>query len=288
MSKSYYLIFTFLLITQTTISQNLNGPALKDIPHEVFVNDGKNDFDKIFYKDETIEKHVRILHGNAETPHELSIESNSFDDYWSYYKNSWHLIRFKKDQEPFLVFIGKRSPFDEREYVEFYNPRNPVEEAIIYIAQAVPLAYKRHPFTGELILYLHEYPCCGFSSHNILTLRQIYDEIKSTNRFFIGRDLGDMVGPFFPNKVKFDKEYHTLKERTELRWSPAVVEEKAFVGRTESNLIIHYEKGATYKILHDNGNWLFVIFYSGIAHELSKVMHYTNFLHTGVYGWIKK
>src|SRR5690554_1337005 len=109
------------------------------------------------------------------------------------------------------------------------------------------MCYITNSFTDELILFVHRYPCCKSASHNIFNIRQINENIKFHDRFFVGRDTGDMVGPFFPERVNHDGKYHFLTKKTELRWSPAVFSENAFEGWTESNLMIPYNKGAMYK-----------------------------------------
>ena len=97
-----------------------------------------------------------------------------------------------------------------------------------------------------------------------------------------------MVGPFFPDSVQQPKEYKQLTAKTTLRWSPATVNNNAFIGRAKSNVIIHYNEGAVYKVLHENEGWQFVIMFNGIAEEQSSVLNYTNFENRPVYGWIKR
>ena len=284
--KKYFVYFVTLLFFQSIYSQV--NPTLVNIPHEVFVNGGSNDFDKILFSDETLAEKVKILHSYDELGHELSVVTNTFEQYWARYGKQWSYIQFKEDTPPLLLFMGLISHDDEREYVEIFNINKDRNERMLFSDVGKLLAYKKHPFTEELILFVHKYPCCKSASHNIYRIRQINENLQFTDRFFVGRDIGDMVGPFFPKEVKHDGKYYYLTKRTELRWSPAVVSKNAFEGWTESNLIIHYNEGAMYKILHHQGEWLFVLFFNGIAEEQSMMLNYTNFGNKGVYGWIKK
>ncbi|PWH87185.1 hypothetical protein [Brumimicrobium oceani] len=280
---SILLIFTALI---SNYYAQVN-PNLVHIPHEVFVNDGITSFDKILSQDETIEEKVKILHSYNELGHDLTIQTNSFEEYWSRYKSLWFYITLKQGEQPFLLFKGLKNDLDEREYVEIFNIEKQRNQRSLFSDVGRLLAYKLHPKTNEVILYIHKYPCCKSASHNVYRIRKVQDNLKVSDRFFVGRDSGDMVGPFFPEKVSFSDKYHTLDEKTALRWSPAVVSENAFEDWTESNLMVHYEKGAVYQILHEKNNWQFVVFFNGIAEEQSMVLNYTNFKNKGVYGWIQ-
>ncbi|HZH85861.1 MAG TPA: hypothetical protein VFD77_01000 [Brumimicrobium sp.] len=284
--RKYIVCFVSILIIQSTHSQV--NPTLVNIPHEVFVNGGSDDFDKILFQDESLAEKVKVLHTYNELGHDLTVQTNSFEQYWARYKSQWSFIQFKEGATPLLLFSGLKNNLDEREYVEIFSLEAERNNRLLFGEVGNLLAYKRHPFTNEIILFVHKYPCCKSASHNIYRIRQLNDKLHFTDRFFVGRDIGDMVGPFFPKEVKDNGKYSFLKERTELRWSPAVVTKNAFEEWTESNLIIHYNEGAMYKVLHDQGEWYFVIFFNGIAEEQSMMLNYTNFGNKGVYGWIKK
>ncbi|HLW29995.1 MAG TPA: hypothetical protein VKX29_03995 [Brumimicrobium sp.] len=279
-----YIISTFII--QSVYTQV--NPTLVDIPHEVFVNGGSDNFEKILFKDESIAEKVKILHSYNELTHDLTVQTSLFEQYWERYKKQWSYIRFKESEAPLLIFTGLKNALDERQYIEIFNMNNERDHRMLFSDVGVLLAYKNQTFTDEIILFVHKYPCCKSASHNIYRIRQVNEKLHFTDRFFVGRDRGDMVGPFYPNKVNHEGKYYFLEERTELRWSPAVVSENAFIEWTNSNLIIHYNKGAMYKILHDQGEWLFVLFFNGIAEEQSMMLNYTNFQNKGVYGWIKK
>ena len=279
-------LFLLFAISISSYQAQVN-PNLVSIPHEVFVNDGKSDFDKILSQDTSIEEKVKILHSLNELSHDLTVQTNSFDEYWEQYKSQWFYVSFNKNKSPFLLFKGLKNDTDEREYVEIFDLEKERNFRGLFSDVGVLLAYKIHPLTNEVILYVHKYPCCKSASHNIYRLRRVEDGLKINDRFFVGRDSGDMVGPFFPKKVDFSDKYYKLGEKTEVRWSPAVVDENAFDNWAETNLIIHYNEGALYKTLYEKNDWQFVVFFNGIAEEQSRVLNYTNFKTKGVYGWIK-
>lgn len=280
-----FLGFTFVL-SQLIFSQE--NPTLVEIPHEVFVNKGANNFDEILIQNQSIKEKVKKLHAFDELGHELTVRTNTFEEYWETYSESWYLIQFKKDRPPLLLFKGYKFYNDEREFIDIFDIEQPQGKRLQFSEVGRLLAYKINPHTKELVLFTHKYPCCRSASHNIYTLRQINNKIVQNDRFFVGRDRGDMVGPFFPDTVSHSKEFERLKERKALRWSPDVVEKDALIGWSPSNLIIHYNEGALYKVLGEQDGWQFVLFFSGIAEEQSLMLNYTNFLHKGVYGWIKK
>lgn len=262
-------------------------PSLVEIPVEVFINKGKSTIKDIFIEHENTKEEVRSLFEQKEIVHELTGDGADFESYWEAFGNQWHWIRFRENESPLLLFLGLNSFTDEREYVEIYNPEKKKNSRLFAKAGRL-IAYKRHPLTKELILFSHKYPCCRSASHNIFTIRRVYDEIKVKDRFFIGRDSGDMKGPFFPDSVHYNGKYEKLTERALLRWSPEVVTENAFEQRARTNAIIHYEKGAIHKVLAQKGKWKYVIMYSGIAEETSPVINHVNFKYKGVYGWIKQ
>lgn len=282
------ILFLFVILI-TTYSYSQNDPTLVNIPHKVFVNGGQNDFKKILYQDDSIRIKIKTLYANKELyGFDFLMDESNFTEFWEHYKNQWFSIKFREDRSPLLLFKGLKNKNDEREYIEIYDFSKSQDKILLFSSVGKLLAYKYQPFTDGLILFVHQFPCCHSASHDIYRIREINDGLQYTSRFFVGRDKGDMAGPFFPEKVNFDGHYHKLKKKTELRWSPAVVNKDAFLDWTDSNLIIHYNRGALYKILGDNGDWQFVLFISGIAEEQSMMLNYTNFKNKGVYGWIKK
>ena len=278
-----YIFLSFILISKLGNAQVKT--SLEDIPVNVFVNDGNTNVESIMFDADNTKSKVKILFDKKEIIHELTGPNSSFDRYWEAFGSQWKWVRFRKNESPILLFTGLNSYTDEREFVELYDPE--LEKSRLFAESGRIIAFKRHPLTNELILYTHKYPCCRYSSHNIFTIRYINKEIKSKDRFFVGRDSGDMVGPFFPDSVSFDGKYKRLEEKTLLRWSPKIVETNAFLERAHTNAIIHYEKGALYKELARQGEWIYVLMLNGISEEASAVINHVNFTNKGVYGWIK-
>jgi hypothetical protein len=280
----YTLLFTLLVynisFSQATIS-------LVNVPADVFVNKGKTTFDSILYVTNDIQKQVEKIYNNKDLSHEFTRGDYTFEKYWEVFGNQWFWVKLKPKMPPFLLFRGIISFFDEKEYIELYDVNKP-EDNLIYASSGNLLAYKEQPFTKETILFIHEYPCCQSASHNIIQVRYANGEARTKDRFFVGRDDGNMVGPFFSETVEQPKEYKKLNTLTTLRWSPATVNYNAFIGRAKSNVIIHYNEGALYKVLHEKEGWLFVVMFSGITKEQSTVLNYINFINRPVYGWIKK
>lgn len=285
MYKTLFLL-TFLFLNTCLFAQK--DPELVHIPAQVFLHNVKTNFQPILYTDSTLKAKVAFLHAHNELRHDLSVRTNNFDEYWDVFKNSWHFIKMRKDTAALLLFTGLKNYYDERGYVQLFDLSKKQMQQCVFSSVGNLLAYKIQPNTGGIVLYVHEYPCCHSASHNIKILRQLNGKIQVRKRFFVGRDKGDMVGPFFPKTAMYDSIYHTLTKKTALRWSPAVVNHDAFSPWSNSNLIIHYEKGAIYKVLGKQDGWLFVLMLSGISHEQARVINYTNFEFTGVYGWIKE
>lgn len=278
-----YIVLSILLTPIFAFSQV--KPSLQDIPVGVFVNDGNTNISKVFTDLNETKAKVQVLFDKQEMIHELTGPNASFERYWEAFGSQWKWVRFREEDSPLLIFTGLNSYTDEREFVEIYDPER--KKSRLFAEPGRLIAFKKHPFTDEIILYSHRYPCCRYSSHNIYVIRYVNDEIKSKDRFFVGRDSGDMVGPFFPDSVSFTGTYKKLESKTLLRWSPEVVESNAFLERAHTNAIIHYEKGAIYKELAVQGKWTYVLMLNGISEESSPVINHVNFKNKGVYGWIR-
>lgn len=287
--KIHKLLILLLAVLYLNLVKG-ESATLTEIPANVFVENGKTDFDILWLSDCDIKSEVEkifntpnlLFHQGAKT----ESPSNSFLTYWEKQKDNWKAIRFQKNGELSLIFTGKTFEYDIKENIEIYH-QNEKTFKLVWSENGRLVAYHIHPYTKEILLFQHKYPCCQSSSHNLFRIRLINNEIISNNRFFVGRDTGDMVGPFFPEKAVHDRTFHELKEITTLRWSPAKIDSNAFVNRSESNEIIRYNKGASYKILARQNNWLFVLMFSGIMEGPSAVMNYMNFINVPVYGWIK-
>lgn len=281
-------LFLFITLILTTFSTRANSISLVDVPVDVFVNKGKTNFDSIFYKTE-IESMVKELFEEGILYHDYTLEihpNSNFKTYWSVFKDKWNLVDLNNDGNGELIMQGLTTVFDEKEFIEIYKKLDG-KWTKIHGEVGRLLAYKIHPNTKKIILYQHRYPCCNSASHNIITVRMIRNKIVSTSRFFVGRDNGDMVGPFYPDTVNYRAAFLQLKKKTLLRWSPEVVNKNAFRGYSETNAIIHFDKGAYYKILHNGDKWHFVLMYSGIINEQAIVINALNFVNKPIYGWIE-
>ena len=280
-------LFMFITLILSTFSTSANSISLVDVPVDVFVNKGKTNFDSIFYKTE-IESLVKELFEEGILYHDYTLEvhpNSNFKTYWSVFKDKWNLVDLNNDGNGELIMQGLTTVFDEKEFVEIYNKLDG-KWTKIHGEVGRLLAYKIHPNTKKIILYQHRYPCCNSASHTIITLRMIRNKIITSSRFFVGRDSGDMVGPFYPDSVNYGFAFLQLKKNTLLRWSPEVVSKNAFRGYSETNAIVHFDKGAYYKILYNGDKWHFVLMYSGIVDEKAVVINALNFVNKPVYGWI--
>ena len=70
------------------------------------------------------------------------------------------MIDLNADAIPEIVFSGYSDPSDDREFMEVYSINNGKGERI-YREIGHLLAYKSNPNTNEVLLYHHQYPCCG-------------------------------------------------------------------------------------------------------------------------------
>jgi hypothetical protein len=264
--------------------------TLTQIPAQVFAEGGKTDIANLWQTDFDVKSAVETLFYTSNMLlHEGSITdnpNNTFEAYWSNKSKNWKAIRFQEKGEISIVFIGKTFTSEIKENIEIYHVINGKYKQI-WSEYGKIIAYHIHPYTKEIILFQHQYPCCESSSHNVFRIRLLNNNVHVRKRFFVGRDKGDMVGPFFPESADHSSDFHYLPEVTILRWSPAEVTENAFINRSESNEIISYNKGASFKILAQQDGWLFVLMFSGIMEGQSAVINYMNFLNTPVYGWIK-
>jgi hypothetical protein len=282
---SIYTLLISLLVSPLSFSQKSTASLVR-VPANVFVNKGETTFDSILYVNDSIIYAVEELFDSSELTHEFTLDGSKFSKYWEVFGNQWYWVKIKPNEPPFLLFKGIVSFLDEKEYVEIFDIRKEAKNRI-YANSGHLLAYKEHPFTKEIVLFVHEYPCCQSASHNIIQVRYVNDTIRVKKRFFVGRDHNDMVGPFFPDAVEQPKDYKQLTSKITLRWSPEMVTNNAFAGRAKTNVIIHYNEGAVYKVLHQDKGWQFVVMFNGIAEEQSSVLNYTNFINRPVYGWIK-
>lgn len=279
----------FISIILAGFFSNANSISLVDVPVNVFVNGGKTNFDSIFHKTE-IQSLVKEIFEEGILFHDYTLEvhpNSNFKTYWSVFQDKWNIVDLNNDGEGELILQGLTTAFDEKEFVEIYKKFDG-RWTKIHGEVGRLLAYKIHPNTKKIILYQHKYPCCNSASHNIITLRFLRNKIFTKSSFFVGRDSGDMVGPFFPDSVIHPSSFEQLTEKTLLRWSPKIVNKNAFTGYSDSNAIVHFDKGAYYKVLHNANGWFFVLMYSGITNEQAIVINPSNFVNKPIYGWIFK
>jgi hypothetical protein len=279
----------FISIFLAGFFSNANSISLVDVPVNVFVNGGKTNFDSIFHKTE-IQSLVKEIFEEGILFHDYTLEvhpNSNFKTYWSVFQDKWNIVDLNNDGEGELILQGLTTTFDEKEFVEIYKKLDG-KWTKIYGEVGRLLAYKIHPNTKKIILYQHKYPCCNSASHTIITLRFLRNKIVTKSSFFVGRDSGDMVGPFFPDSVSHPSSFEQLQEKTLLRWSPEIVNQNAFTGYSDSNAIVHFDKGAYYKVLYNANGWSFVLMYSGIIDEQAIVINPSNFVNKPIYGWISK
>lgn len=265
--------------------------TLTNIPVHVYVESPKLDFESIWIKDFDLKQHVKEIFETKDLiQHEKSLSldpNNSFSDYWAVYKDHYKALRFQKSGDISILFQGKISVFETKEHVQIFHKKNGSYEKV-WSKHGKLIAYHIHPYTQEAVLFQHQYACCQSASHNIHRIRLINEEANIVSRYFLGRDVGDMVGPFYPDSANHSPSFYKLEKETPLRWSPKVVNEKAFINRAEKNIVIHFNKGAVYKIINESENWLFVLMFSGMKEETSPVVNYNNIKNRAVYGWLRK
>ena len=262
---------------------------MPDVPAALFVNGGRTDFDSVLVIDDDFVKHeVKLLFDNDLLSHPFtkSHEANaSFENYWKIYRTSWRRCDLNMDDRFELFFNGIVNFQDSMEILEIYVLKD-IDYEAVYSSQGRLLAYKIQPFTKEIILYHHQYPCCESASHNINAIRIIDDKINLRKKYFVARP--DMKGVFFPKAVMFDDQYEYLQNKTKLYWSGGVINRDAWTRRTPSNVICRYKKETAYKVLAIEDGWKFVLMNGGPIQEDSRVINTSNFIDVKIFGWIRE
>jgi len=257
---------------------------------KLFIHNPQTDLDLITVKDAGLkEKWVKLLFDNDKIDHfgSKAFDPNArFDAYYKNFGPFYRLADLNNDEVPELLFNGVVSDEDEREYVEIYTYQKN-ELVNIYKEIGHIMAYKIQPNTQEVLLYHHQYPCCGNASHNLNRLRLVEGKIQSLKRYFVGRDT-DMKGKFFPDSTKVTADYKVASKKMELRWSGEVISKDAWYRRTPDNIIAHYEPGAVYNLLAEENGWYFVLVHAAPIKEASYVINADNFKETWIYGWVDK
>lgn len=263
------------------------------VPHEVFINGATNDFENLFDDSFNIQKYVKELYQSEQLPHKSALfypNAPKFSEYWESYSSFWKATKLQPNSNQIeLIFNCKLLSDDSKETFELYtiNIDDATPKKPIFISEGILSAYKTSPNTGEIILYLHDYPCCFSAGNNIIQLRVINGECKPSKRFFIARDSDDITGIFFPNKAHFSAEIHQLISPKELLWSPERIKKNAFIGQSDKNFIAKFDVGSYYFVLKEWGkNWQFVLFLNGIMDEPSAVINPVNFKNKPIFGFI--
>jgi len=264
---------------------------MRNIPSKLLVNELRTDLSNVKIINKGTKEKVGLLFAQNMLNHELTTYTSSdarFESYWEAFGSYWFEIAFEESQSTKLVFNGFSFYGEDKEIFEMYHFDKNQKGTKIYMESGTMIGYKIHPRTQEVVLYVHNYPCCKSASHNLFQIRWLNQIIKVKERFFVGRDSGDMVGPFFPQTTSFPSSIDTLKNEVILRWSPAIVDSGAFEERAVTNEIIHFKENALFMKLGETENWKYILFLNGMKEEMSSVLHYSNFRRKPIYGWIRK
>lgn len=260
----------------------------KNLPANTFFAHLSTNLDSL-YENKNIKNTIKQEYLSKELNHYLvDNKRNMFDTYWELYKNSWHTVDLNNDGELEYIFQGKYESDDKQEYTEIYKQQG-AQLKLIYLEEGEIKAYQTNPFTGEVILYTHEYPCCEKYIHNIVKLRLVKGKIHEKKKVFFGRETKDMQGPFFVDTFKNEKNYALLDGRKTLYWSDSIINNNAFktVGKViASNKICSFPKGTPYKVVGYKNNWCFVLITGLAIDEKSLSINTKNIEYTPIYGWM--
>lgn len=263
---------------------------MKRVDAKIFIANPETDFSKIQARNEALKaKMVEFLFNNDLIDHigtKAYDPSALFVNYYKQFAPLYQLIDLNNDKIPELIFNGYPTEEKDKERLEIFMTIKG-EPVSVYNEMGHLLAYKIHPNTKEILLYHHQYPCCGNASHNLNRLRLTENKITTIKRYFLGRDTG-MLGKFFPEKSVFNGKFYFLKSKTSLRWSPEEINQAAWPGRTEKNIISNYPDSTIYSVLAEKGKWRFVIMHGTPVAEENRVINPANFTDTWIYGWIRE
>jgi len=284
MKKRILLSFFSPLLIQASVDMIRINPTL-------FLNQPQTEFSSITLANNGLKlRMVRYLFDHDMLNHEgtkaFALDAK-FENYYQIMKENYRLIDLNNDQTPELIFSGYVSKDDEKEHFEIYRDEKGVPTKI-YDEIGHLLAYKIHPYTQEILLYHHQYPCCANASHNINRLRLIDGRLQHVKRYFVAREAGDMKGSFFPVKTQFNGKYYSTHKIETLRWSGSVIAKNAWKDRFPKNTIARYESGSIYTILAQENGWNYVLMHTPPMIEENKVINPANFGEVAVFGWLKK
>jgi len=283
------LKLTFLLLLGFS-SVSFSYVEMTRVDAKVFIADPETDFTKVRVQNETLKaKMVAFLFSNDLIDHigtKAYDPSALFVNYYKQFGPLYQLIDLNNDLVPELIFNGYPTEEKEKEQLQIFTTIKG-ELVSVYNEIGHLLAYKIHPNTKEVLLYHHQYPCCGNASHNLNRLRLVNNKVMLIKRYFLGRDTG-MLGKFFPEKSTFSGKFYVTKSKTELRWSPEEINQAAWPMRSENNVIANYPDSTTYSVLAEKGKWRFVIMHGIPVREENWVINPSNFSDTWIYGWIRR
>lgn len=282
------ILIATLLFHTLVVSASVN---MVDIPVDIFFPNSRQNFDSIFINNENeLKDAVLTVYNKGEIGHEFSKaydKNATFEKYFAYYKTNYNLLDINNDGVLELIFNGSISTSEEKELFEIFALDANKQYSSIYNEDGKLTAYQIHPNNHSIILYLHKYPCCNNSSHNLYTIRYLNGKIKFKDKFFVGRDDPSMVGPFFPKSTEYPSEFSILQDTVVVYWSPEIVEKGAWMPRTETNKIISYATNSVFKPLFTESDWTFVLMYSAPILESSRMINAANFSNRPIYGWVK-
>lgn len=256
----------------------------------MFIPQAKTDIERFATIDPKLkEKWVKLLFDLDVVDHYLSKAYNvdaQFDTYYQVFEKNYFLVDMNHDKVPELIFSGRATQEVESEQLAIYaiHENKPTQ---LFLESGHFFAYLEQPNTKEILVYHHQYPCCENASHNINRLRLVAGKIQKLKRYFVGRDL-PMKGSFFPRSSTNTLAFHyTKNDKMPLRWSPEVITENAWKGRSQANVIANYPASSTYKVMSKHGKWLFVLMQNAPMIEENRVINPANFNDTWIYGWLK-
>ena len=282
MRKALFLVLGLLA------QDALASYSMREINPDLFLPGIQRDFKKVDLPDEAVKKAaVKYLFDQEFIAHVATkaySPTANFDDYYSKYAANYHLLDLDKDGISELIFNGFIDEQADMESIEIFQAvKN--EWLNIFADKGNLAGYKIQPNTGEILLYQHVYPCCNNGSHNLNRLRLVGNKFQQIKRYFIGRD-DNMKGQFFPKSSQFDGKFHILRDTITLFWSPEIISQQAWRGRTEENKIARFPAGTVYSVLSKKGKWKYVLMHGAPLLDPNRVINPSNFNDIWIYGWI--
>ncbi len=281
MKKTVFILFLLFAYNAEAVI------VMPRVDVKIFVNKGRTDFDSIFNPNkEDVKKVVSWLFENNQLDHDYTKAVNpalQFAPYWKLYAALWNLVDMNNDGKEELVFSGKPLIAEDKESFNLYVQYGSVWKEIFW-DEGHLMAYKKHPRTGEILLFHHRYPCCSQFTHMIHRVRWLNNKVHSTKRYFLARDTG-MNGQFFPETASYPTSFKQLKKSTMLYWSKGKIEKEA-AQFSPTNKIINFPKGGWYQVLFTSEKWRYVMMLSPPKNEESMVANANNLQESRFYGWI--